>query len=221
MGSDDIFKKKRAATQAKLKRQQAPKHSGKLIAIVCEGDTEVNYLNDYFVKHRLSNVKCMRANGYTDPEGIVNFALQFGEANPEYEEIFCVFDHDDREHECQNAIKKIKDQQIKKRMQMFSIILSTPCLELWFLLHFEYSSRPHPQSREGVQIKSNIEKLLRKHWPEYHKAIKNFEQLEDKLASAIHHAQKLERENRETHSKNPATNFHTLFNILVQHKKRI
>ena len=149
MGTDDLFHKKKMRTKGELARRAAFK-SDELIRIICEGaKTEVNYFNGFAKAYRLNNIKAIPCETGTDPVNIVEYAFEFGSNNSEIDYLFCVFDHDDREKQCQQAIEKVKTYQSKCKHQRYEIILSTPCFEIWFLLHFHYSSKPHSQSRSG------------------------------------------------------------------------
>jgi hypothetical protein len=71
-----------------------------------------------------------------------------------YDEIWCVFDVDDHA-DLQGAIGRADQHGIK-------VAVSHPCIELWFILHFEdqtaYIERQHAQSRSKTLL--GCKKLL-------------------------------------------------------------
>jgi len=130
--------------------------------VVCEGETEVNYLKGYKQtlsreKQRTLKIEPVKAVG-TDCLSIVNEAIARLKAakreNIPFKEVWAFFD-DDNQPEIVNAFSKAKANGIR-------IAFSSICLELWFLLHFEYTSRQFMDSDE-------VTSLLKNHWSDYRK----------------------------------------------------
>lgn len=80
-------------------------------------------------------------------------------------------------------IKKAKKEGDKNKIE---IILSNPCFELWYLLHFEFSTA-------YISTEQAVQKLEEKYIPNYQKNQSYFEQLKTHLSKAIENAQKLNR----------------------------
>jgi RloB-like protein len=98
--------------------------------VVCEGETEVDYLCELARILRVHAHIC-KGNG-TDPKSIVNTAIQKSkEDGVKYDEIFCVFDKDNNHSAYLKAIDICKSRN-------FVPIVSNPCFELWPYLHFQF-----------------------------------------------------------------------------------
>ena len=64
------------------------------------------------------------------------------------------------------------------------MITSNPCIELWFLLHFEYTT--------AWLSNNDVINKLKKYYPKYEKNINIFPKIKDKVSEAIKNAKKLE-----------------------------
>ncbi|WP_083394363.1 RloB domain-containing protein [Atopomonas hussainii] len=100
----------------------------------------------------------------------------------------------------------------------FKEITSTPCFELWFILHFTYTSSP----LESAGLKScgarTLEEL-EKYWPDYTKGANgSFNYLLTKLETAKVFGARLLAESERTGSINPLTKVHELVSYLQQIK---
>lgn len=95
--------------------------------VVCEGETEVDYLSEFARSLRI-HVHICKADG-TDPKSIVNTAkAKAKEIN--YDKIYCVFDRDNDLSAYLSGIELCKHKN-------FIPIVSNPCFELWTYLHFQ------------------------------------------------------------------------------------
>jgi hypothetical protein len=105
--------------------------------IVCEGtETEPNYFHHFKrkirEKHRDSVSIEIHGKGM-NTESLVARAVRLkNRANPDYTQVWCVFDKDNFTDEqfnsaCTNALNN-----------EIQIAYSNECFELWYLLHFEY-----------------------------------------------------------------------------------
>ena len=154
------------------------------LVIFCEGErTEVTYFRHY--KRRGSGVKIeVRSDRRNDPAGLVDCALKrikdprdpldIGDGDS----IWCVFDADHHgPAELESAISKAGE--------MVRLVLSVPCFELWFILHYY-----RPTSRMSSNDAFNA---LRRVMPEYAKDRDVFEELDPKRELAIKNSQGLER----------------------------
>ncbi len=131
---------------------------GKSILIVCEdGKSSPAYFMKFRGKLHLSSVNvevCGKECG-SAPKSVVDFAkekkfkVKTSTVRDDYDDIFCVVDVDDHPS-LKDAIQKARDNDLK-------LIISNPCFEYWYILHFErtgeaYSSR--------TQLYKNLEKHL-------------------------------------------------------------
>lgn len=97
--------------------------------VVCEGETEVDYLCELARSLRI-HVHICKGDG-TDPKSIVNTAKRKSkEDGVKYDKIFCVFDRDNDRSSFLEAIELCKSRK-------FIAIVSNPCFELWPYLHFQ------------------------------------------------------------------------------------
>lgn len=97
--------------------------------VVCEGETEVDYLCELARSLRI-HVHICKGDG-TDPKSIVNTAKRKSkEDGVKYDKIFCVFDRDNDLSAFLEAIELCKSRK-------FVPIISNPCFELWPYLHFQ------------------------------------------------------------------------------------
>ena len=94
--------------------------------------------------------------------------------------VFCVFDVDVDP----KKNKIIQEAIIFANKNGIQIITSTPCVELWFLLHFKYTTA-HLSNQE-------VMKRLHKFYPKYAKNINIFPDINKNVDFAIENAKRLE-----------------------------
>jgi hypothetical protein len=137
------------------------------ILVVCEGRrTEPEYIKGFkaWCRNPLVEVAISGADGV--PLTLVASARerrqQAADAaklekdeNLRHDQVWCVFDRDDHPG-FNEAIKMAQDNGL-------DLAVSNPSFELWLLLHF----RDNP----GVQHRKDLHRMLKKHIPEYDKAV--------------------------------------------------
>lgn len=117
--------------------------------VVCEGETEVDYLCELARSLRI-HVHICRGDG-TDPKSIVNTAKRkLKEDGVKYDRIHCVFDRDNDLPAFLEAIELCKSRK-------FVPVVSNPCFELWPYLHFQMRDT-------GFGTAEVVKKSLKK-WP--------------------------------------------------------
>lgn len=222
MGSDQLFKKKKFRESEELARKKAKRAPYEVNMIICE-DTKsaLNYFKELRNYFRLNheNVILIPSKG-SAPISIVEHAIELGETTPSIDRIFCVFDRDD--HESYNrAIKKIKNHSAKqtdKNKPKYQVITSTPCFELWLLLHFGFTTKSYMSSGKKSAAENLINDLLKK-LPSYNKNTTEwFHSIINNMSSAIKCAKRLIIHNKDTNSNNPGTNMHELIEHLMNLK---
>ncbi|MBF0560701.1 MAG: RloB domain-containing protein [Alphaproteobacteria bacterium] len=182
------------------------------ILIVCEGKkTEPSYFRGLIRALRLSsaNIEITPANG-SDPMSVVSFAENKNRAD-KYDKVYCVFDRNGHTN-YDDALEKIAKSELGRAGKM-QAITSWPCFEVWLLLHYRLSEAPivATGSRSSCDMAINE---LKQYLPEYTKGHGTiYNGTAHNLNLAIFHADILEKRNKETNSKNPATSVH----ILVKH----
>jgi hypothetical protein len=185
---------------------------------ICEGETEVNYLNHIKKDFRLHSLNPMKCPTGSAPINIVEYAIEYAKTHEGVDRIYCVFDRD-AHSTYKSAIEKLNNYVSPaeaKSKPIFTAILSVPCFEIWLLLHFKYTSKPYSHAGK-ISPCENLTKDLQKYLPDYNKSKSSFSwypKLQVKLSFAIKNAVKLEKELKNTDSLNPSTNIHTLINYL-------
>jgi len=145
------------------KRREAFKEPRKSILIVCEGEkTEPIYFNALKETLRLIMVDVEIVGEGGAPITVVNRAIALREerkqiakkslTKTEYEVIYCVVDVDTHET-LDQAIDKARGNEI-------CVILSNPCFEYWYILHFRKTSAPFSSSQ-------NVKSALRREHSAY------------------------------------------------------
>jgi len=203
----------------KLQRYPGDKKAEKIFLIVVEGEkTEYNYLCALRKDLNLTAIKLEIVPGSGgDPLVVVHKARKLIEQNnkdnktkrnPKYDQIFCVFDEDGKPEKFQEACQMIKG------IENCQAIISIPCFELWFLLHYCYTTSPFQDCSELIRrlesekIKAGV--LQKKE--SYDKSNPNwYEVLKPKIKDALANSKKLTEQNKENDRySNPYTNVHEL-----------
>lgn len=216
MGSDDLFKKRKAKS-ADLGRRKPLVASYDKVLIVCEGSkTEPQYfqeLIDHYEIHS-ANVKISGDCG-SDPLSVVGHGLDLYKSEKDadsgaFDRVYCVFDRDAHPNYL-SALQKINNQKIK---DVFYAITSVPCFEYWFLLHYDYTTAPY-SAVGGKSSGDAVVSALKTFWPEYAKGRHGtFEHLlglrNDELAYAKANARRAILEAERNRTDNPSTMAHDL-----------
>jgi RloB-like protein len=186
-----------------------------VVLVVCEGSkTEPSYLQRLRVSRRLSSVNIrIVPPPRGDPLTIVNFAIRQLEVDPEYDRGYCVFDRN-QHATFDTAIRRVIRSNLGREGRLIAIP-STPCFEVWILLHYLYSTSPYVAAG-GVSACDRVIRDVQQHFPTYakgHRAV--FAELMVRLNQAVIHAHRLESHNAVTGTANPATTMHHLVNYLI------
>lgn len=191
-------------------RKRIKRNLKKIIYIAIEDQntnkTEKNYLHYLGRQFENCKIKLVRSNS-TSPVQLVN-ALYKEVSREEGTYGVCIFDGD---------LNKQKDIQIKEAIFLgekygLKVILSTPCIELWFFLHFDYTT--------AYLTNDDSIKLLRKYIKDYDKNFDNYELLNNLQNMAIKNAINLEIFHKQNGAKimsvntNPYTNMNCLVEFL-------
>lgn len=178
--------------------------SGDLILIVCEGEkTEPDYFRGLIREWKIAaNVVIVGEECDSAPISVVDYAIEQKKQAPKklgvkYDEVWCVFDHDQH-----SSLNKAMD---KARKHKLKIALSVPCFEFWYLLHFVLTTKPFI----GCQT---LIKELKKHVPDYDKSKSPFSVLLPLLDIALKNAAKVKKNKKTSGSENPFTDV----DLLVQ-----
>lgn len=164
------------------------------ILLVCEGtETERNYLANY--RSRNSGVRIeIPSNSITDPDGLLDYAIVKADGlgiNKSNGSVWVIFDADN------HTDPELQRFATKARRNNINLLFSNPSFEIWYLLHFAYTTA-------ALSNKDLIERLTQ-HLPAYSKTVCYFGDLFDKQESAIQHASRLNAHHEEQG--------HTLFSL--------
>jgi len=173
------------------KTKQRTRELQNIIIIICEGETEVKYFNGF--KTRYSNMRIRPLNpNYTDAKNLVDEAIkEQSELKKKIDNsikshsVWCAFDVDEKDSQAiREAIEKADKHLIK-------IALSNPCLELWYLIHYQNQTA-------GIERHDAL-RQLRTYIPNYEKG-------DDEIYSLIrdhqHDAIRRAKELNEQHTRN-------------------
>lgn len=184
-----------------------------LVAYEGENKTEKNYLSNFSGRDKDYIIKQVPGNE-TDPVNLVRQTIQKVHDLSLYlledDKAYCIFDTDmktEKNIKIDEAIKLAKDNNIIP-------IVSAPCVELWFLLHYEYTT---------AMISSNdVIERLKKHYPKYEKNCNIYFELKDRIDKAIENSKKLEKYQKQNNKKlqtveaNPYTEMYKIVEELMK-----
>ncbi len=168
----------------KKKRNIESRKPKPVILIVAEGEnvTETQYFKSFQNQNASCNIRLTLAKHITDPEGMLK-AIQtrwkdLGLDARKGDRAYVVLDLDCDD----NKAKLIKTIQRKAKETRF--IISNPCFEVWFLLHFKYSTKQFVNS-------DNVLKDLKTYIPGYKKNLDVSGKIEPLREQAIANSEKL------------------------------
>ena len=139
------------------RRQAGSKEPRKSILIVSEGSkTEPIYFNSLKSKLRLAMVDVEIVGEGAAPITVVDRAIELREkrkrvaktsvTRAEYDVVYCVVDVEAPKAESlSRAVNKAEDNRLE-------VILSNPCFEYWYILHFRKTSAPFGTSQEAKSV---------------------------------------------------------------------
>lgn len=155
-----------------------------LIAAEGKNKTEKTYFNNFEDGKKSYNITYARGNN-TDPLKLVKMLIkEIDDLKLDLQEddvAYCIFDTDinfNKNKIIEEAIQLAKKNNIK-------IITSTPCIELWFLLHYDYTT--------ANMDNEEVIKRLKSYYPKYEKNINIYPDIIEKIDLAISRAKKLEK----------------------------
>ena len=176
------------------KRNSNSRKRKKVIFIATEGKNKTERL--YFKKFNSDKVQMRFAKGgSTDPVNMVSELLSECKDmgfDPEAGDMaYCVLDSDfsiNKNNQMALADKKAKKNDL-------SLIVSSPCFEIWYLCHYEYSTKVFGSNEEVIDE-------LKKRMPQYDKNKEDmYEILLQMKDNAVENAKKLEKYNLQSGKK--------------------
>ena len=178
------YTKKRRNTGNRTRKQVI------LLSVEGKNKTERNYFKGF--NNETTRVVFTSGNE-TDPVKLAKRLVQEYKSYQLDDELgdraFCVIDGDVSKKQ-ENEIRKA-EAVVKKKG---SIIVSNPCIEVWFVFHFTDSTKQYKSSQDVVN-------RLKEYIPDYEKNMKEiYIRLINKQTDAIRNAKKLEVYNRSLHN---------------------
>lgn len=200
------------------KRGQHTRNRKKLIWIGTEGRNKTERLYfSHFNQMNTEYVVHFAKGNDTDPYKIataVSASMGLPKDRDKGDRAFCVFDTDvdpKKEKNIQNALSYCKKQGIET-------IYSNPCFEIWYLLHYTYSTRSFRNNEE-------ILNALMRYVQNYQKNQDYFESLFPNVYTAIKNAKRLEQYHAENNhitemTCNPSTQIYKIVELFVSDQSK-
>ncbi len=155
-----------------------------LIAAEGKNKTEKTYFSNFEDGKKSYNITYARGNN-TDPLKLVKMLIkEIDELKLDLQDddvAYCIFDTDvdpNKNKIIEEAIQLAKKNNIK-------IITSSPCFELWFLLHYDYTTANMDSEK--------VIKRLKEYYPKYEKNINIYPDIIKEIDLAIDRAKKIEK----------------------------
>ncbi len=129
-----------------------------VLLIICEGETEKLYFKELKSEVRLASINIViPKTKERDPLNLVNYARKISNENgysiKDSDNVWIVFDMDDT--------KRVKKAIHEANKSKYNMALSIPSIELWYLLHYQYTT----SIMDNMEVKSQ----LKRHLPNYKK----------------------------------------------------
>lgn len=196
-------------------RVRKPRKTKSTILIALEGKnkTEKLYFNNFDTGKQAYTITIAKGND-TDPLKLVknlnNEIKKLGLDLKNGDKAYCVFDVDVNPQK-NKIIEEAKKLAMESKIE---IITSTPSIELWFLLHYEYTT--------AYLSNEEVIKKLKVNYPRYQKNSNIFPDIHGNVQDAIKNAKRLEQfqiDNEKrigTVESNPNTEIYKIVEYLIE-----
>ena len=188
------------------------------VIIGCEGKNKTEKLYFKNFNSRQCMIKFSKGNS-TDPKGIVEDVIRFIKNNQieleENDKVYAVFDTDVG----QNKQQPIEEAKRLAEEYGVEIITSTPAFEIWFLLHFGYTTKSFVSNRA---LQDELEKQI----PDYSKSNNTYVSVRNLTGQAIENAKRLEQyqlnagQTLDSENCNPYTGVYKVTEELINRNKK-
>lgn len=169
----------------KKKRNEVRRKRKPVMLITAEGKnkTERLYFNSFQEQHGKYSIHFVNTGLDTDPAGMLKSMESYWKNNDlsirNGDKAYIVLDMD-----C-NPEKMKLVKELQKSSKNIRFIVSNPCIEVWFLLHFIYTTH---QFKDGKEPKKELAKYI----PGYEESMNIADILRPKLEVAKKHVEQLE-----------------------------
>ncbi len=218
MGTDNLHHRRKQRGAKSLQRKKPKREPYDYVLIVCEGSkTECRYLQDLVADLHLNSANIrITGNCGSAPISVVQAAIDWFNADRDYDRVYCLFDRDDHAS-YQQALDRIATTRLKRTngrkingQARFKAITSIPCFEYWLLLHFEYTTSPFAPTAQASPCKQIIAILEKKQYlAGYTKGMGGlYARTRSRLATAESNAAKALQAAHHAGTDNPSTRIH-------------
>ena len=171
------------------KRGQQKRKIKPVILIITEGSkTEPMYFDNFRTRQNNIDVRIVGNNDHLLDKAVAYKKEE--QISIEYGDSTWIVADGDIDFKTQGALdtknKKLLHAREKARSKDIEIIISNPCFEFWYLLHFMYSTK-HFNDYRSVQAELN------KYIPNYEKSKDIYSQLSPYTGKATEHAKRIEK----------------------------
>ena len=198
---------------SKKARNKHDRKEKPMVIITAEGrnETESKYFNGFRTADCPYIIKVHKAGNITDPTKLaISIRKRWEDEEADIrtgDKAFVVVDLDNKDSKAREIHRLENENNIEE------YIVSNPSFEVWYLLHYDYSTHSFINADAAIRE-------LKKHYKGYEKNSDMYPLLKDKMSKAIANADKLEEfHNAEEHSHpdvncNPYTDVHNLVKLL-------
>ena len=171
-----------------IQRSRKNRRTKENILFEFEGNnkTEEMYFRNFQKRGNPYNIKFAYGHD-TNPVGMVKSLISYMKKEDisieNDDKIYCVFDADidhNKQKRIDEAIKLASENGIE-------IIMSTPSFELWYRLHYSYTSKVYSSNKELIND-------LKNYIPVYKKSLDIYDIIKDKTDFAVNNSKRLEKE---------------------------
>lgn len=221
MGTDDLFRKRKARNANAIKRQREMRESYDKVLIVCEGEKT----EPYYITALRDHLGLSQANIKIDPDSdssptsVVAYAKELITSNKTdpFDHVYCVIDRDSHA-DFQRAEDQVNG--FRSKDTKLYLIVSNPCFEYWILLHFVYTTKEFGANGDSP-CQELISTELKKYIPDYEKGNASIMTalVNNQLDTALANAKRSYDEATRNGKDNPKTEMHILVEYLKNLKK--
>ena len=185
-------------TKGKIEKRGAKRRKVKpIVLIVTEGSqTEPKYFEHFKTRQNNIDIRVVGSRssaGETDYISLLRKAREYQERNQlsssTGDSVWVIADADvNYNNPKPMAEKNSKLNQARKMADNrgINLLLSSPCFEFWFLLHYQYTTR-------FIKDYADMRSLLQKYIPAYTKTVDVYELINDRTKTAVENAKRAEQ----------------------------
>jgi len=203
-----------------LRRKPPSRKPRKRILVVSEGEkTEGLYVSLFRQRLRAANVAIdlVGKECGSDPMSVVEHAKAVFDRGRDYDICFCLIDRDTHPQDKFKRAQEIANGvNLRSKNRDFHFIPSYPCIEFWFILHFEYWRAPFSAKRNKSPADCVID-VLKRHLPNYSKSSTvEMSKLVSLTRVAITNSERALQDAEATGELNPSTQMHLLIKQIMR-----